>query len=307
MMLRGGISIIRHRPPSRAIIPRMRRGVRAQEGAVLLLGVGLSAVCLPAACLPLHDLNDLTDGGEDGTGSSGMLGGEGGQNGSGGEPSGAGGSSPADGGSESGGSQGMTGGQGGDGPEPEFCSDEYVFCDDFEDDNPSEWTPSGGLWGVLEEDENLYYQGSGSEESVAGEPAWTNVSVEARVRVNNFGGATDGHRVGLMARYENSSSFYVFALGGDGNATLRKSTSTLGGSLGTCAPAPVAFQIGEWVTLRIEVTGGNTSARVKTYVNEVEIHNCTTNSNIAQAGTAGVSTFGSNTRGDFDDVRVMAL
>jgi hypothetical protein len=147
------------------------------------------------------------------------------------------------------------------------CDGDFEFCDDFEDMDAVGWNVSGGTWGVVQSDGNYSYQGLGSEESIAGESEWGNQTIEARVRVIDFNGATDDHRVGIIGRYATSSSFYVFAVGGDGNATLRKSTSDVAG-LGTCEPVPVAVTEGEWFVMRMEISGTGSSVIINTFIDD---------------------------------------
>lgn len=247
------------------------------------------------ACVPLRNLDDVTDG----TGQS-----IAGASGDGGEGSG-GTVGVASGGAAGEGGDAATGGGNVGGSAPvEVCDGSYAFCDDFESGDPSGWTPSGGTWAIVESNGNLFYRGTGSEKSVAGDPGWTDQTVAARVRVVAFGSETADHRVGVIARYESSSSFYVFAVGGDGNATLLKTTNPPGGSLGECGPVPVSVTVGEWFDVRIEVSGPDGNVRIKTFVDLQEIHNCTTTSTTVSSGSVGLSVFGSGTQGDFDDVRV---
>jgi hypothetical protein len=107
-----------------------------------------------------------------------------------------------------------------------MCGASVVFCDDFEDGNSTGWTKSGGTWSVIDDaGDSVYQGGNASEESYAGEAAWTDQTVEANVKVASFGGTSDSYRAGIMARHSGSSAFYVFALGGDGNLTLRSGIS----------------------------------------------------------------------------------
>src|SRR5690606_20671115 len=234
-------------------------------------------------------LNDITggEGAGDGDGDGdGDLGGAS----SGGTPTGDGdGDSGGTGSSDTGGNGGTgTGGDGTGGSDPfEFCTAADTFCDDFQDKVADGWTPSGGTWAVLDDAGNGYYHGNGSEESVVS-PSWTDQTIEAKVRVTNFAGATNGHRGGLIARYMNCSSFYVFSVDGNGFSSLLKSTSTLTGA-GQCAPVmiPGDITVTEWFDARMEVTGPAGNVIIKTYLSDQLIHNCTNTSNTVESGSVG--------------------
>lgn len=258
------------------------------------LGLACSFALVGGSCTSLHDLNDVTGGTNTGGASAADGGGAG--------DSGIGGTTPSDGGGGSGGDDSTAGGSGGQTPE-EFCTETHVFCDDFEDADTADWTVSGGMWGVVQSGGNHSYQGIGSEESIIGDPEWGNQTIEAEVRVVAFNGATDDHRVGIVGRYASSSSFYVFALGGDGNATLRKATSDVAG-LGTCGAVAVTVDESEWFTMRMEISGTGSSVIINTFIDDELVHGCTNTSNTVSAGAVGLSTVGSGTNGDFDDVRV---
>jgi hypothetical protein len=206
---------------------------------------------------------------------------------------------------QGGGGAGGTSGAGGSAGGGSVCDEGIAFCDDFEDQNASGWTKSGGTWSVVADGGNWTYEGgNGSEEAYAGDTSWTDQTVQAKVKVINFGGTSDSYRAGIMARHSGGSSFYVFALGGDGNLTLRKSTSTPSGSSGTCGALAADIDAEDWFTLKMTVSGAASSVRIRTYVDDVLKHDCMTTSSTVANGRAGVLTYGSNTVARFDDVSV---
>ena len=186
-----------------------------------------------------------------------------------------------------------------------MCASGIAFCDDFEDHNANGWTKSGGTWTVVDDGGDWVYEGGdASEEAYAGDAAWTNQTVEANVKVIGFGGTGDSYRVGIVARRSGASSFYVFALGADGNLTLRKSTSTPSGSSGTCGALPAGISATAWFTLKMTVSGAAGAVQIRTYLNGALKHDCLTTSSTVASGQAGVLTYGSNTVAHFDDVSV---
>jgi hypothetical protein len=229
-----------------------------------------------------------------GTGGSSIAGG-----GAGGKASGG------TGGSSSGGGGAGGGGSGAGGSGSAVCDNGVAFCDDFEDQNANGWTKSGGTWTVVQDAADwVYAGGNGSEEAYAGDGAWTDQTIEANVKVVSFGGTSDSYRAGIMARRSSGSNFYVFALGGDGKLTLRKSTSTPSGSTGACAALAAGVDTTGWFTLKMAVTGNAGSVRIQTFINDQPKHDCTTTSSPLTQGQVGVLTYGSGTVAHFDDVTV---
>lgn len=84
-----------------------------------------------------------------------------------------------------------------------------LFYDDFGDGNADGWTSTSGSWSV--QSSQLVGQASSSNSySVAGDSAWTDYSLEAKVNVtNNTGGNKDA---GLVFRYTDANNHYVLYL-----------------------------------------------------------------------------------------------
>jgi hypothetical protein len=132
--------------------------------------------------------------------------------------------------------------------------------------------------------------------------------VEAKLKVD-FSGSSDSYRSGIIARHAGSSSFYAFALGGDGKLTLRRSTSMLTSNVtGTCNAVTAGIDGSEWFTLRMEVTGAPGSINIKTFLNDMAVHDCTSTSasSAPASGPGGVMTYGTTTA-SFDDFSVSSL
>jgi hypothetical protein len=312
-------------PRSRGVINVMVDELGMRRPPWLRLLAGSLGVLLASACqFPGYSFSPEDSGAGSAGGSAGASS-DGGSSGSG-SVSGAG-SQHADGGSTSSGSGGEFaaggeggvpgGGEGGEGGESTTgggggsgslgCSGEEAFCDDFEDLIADGWSTSGGTWAVMEDDDgNDAFQGGGaSEEALAGDGSWADQTVEARVRVVAFGGDSDTYRAGIVARYASSSAFYVFALGGDGTLTIRRSTGAPSGSSGTCAAVSTNIDPGEWFTLKLQVTGPSGNVRLRTYLNGTPVHDCTSTATTTASGKIGVLTVGSGTTARFDDVKVL--
>src|SRR5262245_44934861 len=245
-------------------------------------------VCAMGACVPPPD----PDGGAGGGGGSG-AGGAAGTVGSGGA-SGSAGSAGAGGGAGSGGAAGR-GGSGGNCP--------GVFCDDFEDGDANGWVPIGGTWSVVGDGSSVYRGANGPGNSIAGAATWTDQTVEARVKVVQFGNTKAGFRAGVIARYANTTSFYVFLYDGRGALRLLKDGDLPPSHAGACAKIDANLTAGSWHTLKL-VVSGSTTVRLQTFLDGAPIHDCTSSSGAVPAGAVGSYVYGSNTIVEFDDVMV---
>jgi pectate lyase len=185
------------------------------------------------------------------------------------------------------------------------CGSGLVFCDDFEDGNDAGWTKSGGTWTIATDGSFVFQGGGSSQEATAGDAAWTDQTVEARVRVVSFGGTSDSYRAGIIGRFAGASTFYVFAIGGNGNLTLRKSTSTPSGASGTCGAIAAGIDpTTAFFTLKMELSGPTNNVHIRTFLNGVLKHDCTTTSTTSGAGKVGFLTYGTGTVASFDDIKV---
>jgi len=203
------------------------------------------------------------------------------------------------GGAGTGGSTGTTG---------SICSQPgFAFCDDFEDGNASGWVPSGGTWTVSTDGSFVYQGGNGSFQSAAGSTSWTDISLQARIKLVSFGGTSASYRAGLVARYNGSSNDYVVALDATGSLVLLHGMSAVSGATGTCGSIFVGAVIGTWYTLRLDVTGPLGNVTLKTYLNGTPEHSCVTTSSTSANGEIALTTVGTGTKASFDDVNVTLL
>jgi sucrose-6-phosphate hydrolase SacC (GH32 family) len=124
-----------------------------------------------------------------------------------------------------------------------------------------------------------------------------NYTVQAAVRVAQFGNATSSSRAGVAARYSGSTASYTFGLAGNNTLTLQRGYST---AITNCAAIAFTVSTNTWYTLKIVVSGTS----IKTYVNGTFKHSCT-DSTISAANSAALFTGSGGTPGtlaDFDDV-----
>lgn len=188
-----------------------------------------------------------------------------------------------------------------------FCATgASAFCDDFEDGNACGWTPSGGAWSVTSDGSFVYTGGGGSYNSTAGKSAWTDQTVEAKVKILGFGGSGSSYRAGIVARFAGSTNFYTLAIDAAGDVRLLRGSSSPSGASGTCdaVPSGLSSLTNTWIDLKLQVSGAAGNVHILTWVNGNAVHDCTTKSSTVAAGKAGVMTYGSSTRAEFGDFRV---
>jgi len=256
-------------------------------------------VCKTGACVPPPSDPDggAGGGGASGGGASGGTGGAGASGGTGGAAASGGGGAGARGGNGGGAGASGDGGAGTTGACPG-----YAFCDDFADGDAAGWTPIGGTWSVIDDGGAVYRGANGSGNAIAGSPAWTDQTVEARVKVMQFGNDKPGFRAGVIARYANATSFYVFLIDGAGSLRVLKDGDVPGGHSGACGKIDANPTPG-WHTLKLAVSG-STSVRLQTFLDGAPVHDCTSTAGPIPAGAAGAYVYGANTIVEFDDVRV---
>ncbi|NUT33223.1 MAG: pectate lyase [Hamadaea sp.] len=165
-----------------------------------------------------------------------------------------------------------------------------LFSDDFTDGDASGWSTSGGSWSVAA---GAYRQtGTGTDaKAQAGNTAWANQTVQARVRADAFGTGS-GRFAGVLARAQNMTNYYYLALS-SGQAVLGKRVS---GGYATLATASRTVTTGTWYTLRLEAFGGT----VRGFVDGVQLFSVSDGS--LATGRIGVTTV--SAAASFDDVVV---
>jgi hypothetical protein len=126
------------------------------------------------------------------------------------------------------------------------------------------------------------------------QPNWTNMSIEARVKVTSFTGTSSSDCAAICARFGDPSHFYYFALQSDGKAKIKiqnSGNSSIGSSI------DIGFQMNTWYTLKLVLVGTTLTA----YVNGQMVGVMVTDSNLAMGG---VGLMVQRTNAEFDDVVV---
>lgn len=246
-------------------------------------------------------------GGSGGTG--GATGGNGGKGGStSGGDSGSGGSSGGAAGTQGGAGSGeagtvATGGSGGAGNAGSGGGGglgNVLFQDDFESGS-SAWTThvaGNATWGLTTDGSTVYESANAAPSSTfhaasAGDLAWTDVRVEARVKIVSLTGASSSYFAGICARFQDLDNYQCLALRSDDRACIRSRYAGISDNSPVTPSGTV--MVGTWYDLRIDAIGPVVTA----YIDGVEIG---TAPDYVLSGGIALASPGVNAV--FDDVRV---
>jgi hypothetical protein len=167
-----------------------------------------------------------------------------------------------------------------------------VFTADFESGSTSAWSKSGGTWTVVSDGTQTLRQTNASSENArefAGDAAWTDYTVSARVKPLSFG---SGGVAGLLARAKNATTFYRLALLSS-SVQLQAVNS---GSVTVLASSSRTVAVNTWHTVSLSVSGSTVSGVVDgTAVGSAS-------SSVAASGRIGLQTAFASA--GFDDVTV---
>jgi hypothetical protein len=156
------------------------------------------------------------------------------------------------------------------------------------------WSTVLGSWSIVTSGSSKVYKSgssTGTMRTVAGETAWTNQKIEARIKPTAWNGT--GSNAALVGRYKDENNMYQVQLLNSNTIELKKKVAGTWTSLKT-----VAFTIATntTYTVRFELTGST----LKAYVNGL-LKTTSTDTSLA-SGRAGLST---NTAvAEFDNVRI---
>ncbi|WP_328468238.1 cellulose-binding protein [Actinoplanes sp. NBC_00393] len=167
-----------------------------------------------------------------------------------------------------------------------------VFSADFESGSTSGWSKSGGTWSVVADgSQTLRQSNAGSENArqFAGDAAWSDYTVSAKVKPLSFG---SGGFVGLLARAKSSTTFYRLALL-PGQAQLQAVNS---GNVTVLGTSSRTVSTGSWYTLSLTVSGTSISGSI----DGAAVGSGT--SSVASTGRIGLQT--GHASAGFDDVVV---
>jgi hypothetical protein len=235
-------------------------------------------------------------GGGAGAGGSGVggsvgAGGSAAGGGSGGTGSGGAGGSTATGGA-GGGTGGRIGGTGG-------SVAGTLFFDDFETPHPMVWAANTtGDWSVVMDGATKVYKQNtltnNFRVAANGNVAWTDMTIEAKVKVLAFGGQGTSYFAAVYARFRDVDNHYYLALRTDGRLAIRAKVGGSNSTLGSAFDGPVAPNT--WYTVKLEVVGSTLRAYL-----DGALKGMVTDTSVTSGGIAVGAT---NATAEFDDVRV---
>jgi len=178
-------------------------------------------------------------------------------------------------------------------------SGNVLFMDDFES-GTSKWDLALNLTHSLVNDgtQVLDMSETAGDQALAAaplsQPNWTNISVEARVKVVQFTGTSSSDVAAICARLTGPTQFYYFAIQSDGKAKIKiqnNGNSSIGSSI------DISFQPNTWYTMKLQIVGTSLTA----YINGTMVGATVTDSNIP---SGGIGLMVQRTHAVFDDVVV---
>jgi hypothetical protein len=189
---------------------------------------------------------------------------------------------------------GATGAGGASGP---------IFSDNFES-GAGKWITSGPGTATVASDGSGVYDLSCLMSKVflaaAGDISWTNVVVQARIKILSFNGSSSSYYAGLCARVEDANNYYCVTLRSDAKVAIRGDIGGSSNSIGSSVSYAVAT--GTWYTVQLQVVGGTITASINgTPVLPKTGDPAITDSSLASGGIALIV---DNADAEFDDVSV---
>jgi|GEM_PF-3972742 len=184
---------------------------------------------------------------------------------------------------------------------------DVLLMDDFEGGAATWFENDKNVWSVVTDESQAYQQIVSAVDdtyiAIGGHPTWTNVYIEARVKLNAGGDSSDDMAM-LLVRASDESNFYYVALQGDGSMKLRKRSDGSNSSIGTTYNDANIVQ-GTWYTVGVEVIGSTINmyldGQLVQEVDEPDKYSATDTD--LSAGYAGFGTRGEMSA-TFDDVRI---
>ncbi|WP_454191308.1 pectate lyase family protein [Paenibacillus sp. Marseille-Q7038] len=139
-----------------------------------------------------------------------------------------------------------------------------VWSQDTFEEGDTHWAATSGNWSVVTDEGNaVYYQSSKSEgRSSAGDPEWTDYSVEADVKITDFNGST---RTYVAGRYTDANNYYAASLFNSAGGKLEIRKKVKGSSTTLAMKSNYELKTNEWYHIKLEMDGSS----IEMYVNDV--------------------------------------
>ncbi|MNC27839.1 Extracellular exo-alpha-L-arabinofuranosidase precursor [compost metagenome] len=168
-----------------------------------------------------------------------------------------------------------------------------IFSDDFEDNDFSNWTVSGGSWSLVTDGSLALSQNTASGEALAftGDTSWSDYTYSARVKLLAVTG-----NAGLVFSYVDNSNYYALRLNDSGDKVELYKKS--GGTMTLASSTSYAVTPGRWAEMKVTVSGNTITG----FVDGVQLLQWTDTSALP-AGKIGIRMHTSTAR--IDDVKVI--
>lgn len=170
-----------------------------------------------------------------------------------------------------------------------------IFNSDFENGSADNWTSTTGTWSVVQDGNNyVYYQSSQNEgRTSSGNSSWTDYSVQADVKIDNFNGT---NRTYVCGRYVDGNNYYAASLSNSNGGTL-EIRKKVNGSTTTLA-TKTNFPINTGITYKVKLELNGDS--INMYVNDVLQLNAHDNN----LTSGGIGLVAYKTAAKFDNINV---
>ena len=197
-----------------------------------------------------------------------------------------------------GGTPGSTGGTPGSGA----TTGATLLNEDFEN-GAAQWITSGLGTATVKTDGTKVYDLAEPMSKVylaaAGDVAWTNVIVQARVKIVSWAGSSSSDYAGICGRLADVDNYTCITLRGDTKVALREDVGGSGSSVGSSATANLTA--GTWYQVTLTINGGSVTASV----NGMMLLPKTGDPAAAPGSPAGgIALVVANAEAEFDDVKV---
>lgn len=149
-----------------------------------------------------------------------------------------------------------------------LSSENELFKDDFEDGDQNGWTVFNGTWTVVQDtatNKTLKSNDSTSTGKIyRGQSAWTDYTVEAKIKISSWSGASG--RIGLMGRYVDNNNHYFIYLDITNQVTIAKKVSGTVTVLATSTAQSITMA-DQWHIFKMVFKGNN----IKAYVDDAMV------------------------------------
>jgi len=182
------------------------------------------------------------------------------------------------------------------------ASGSTLLADGFEN-GTAQWLTSGpGTATVKTDGTNVYDLADPMSKvflAAAGNVAWTDVIVEARVKVVSWAGSSSSDYAGLCARLADADNYTCVTLRGDSKLALREDVAGSSGSLGSSVTA--SLTAGTWYQVKLVVAGSSVTAWLD---GTMVLPKSGDPASAPGSASGGVALVVDNAEAEFDDLKV---